>query len=162
MRIYRIARWVIFAGLVVSIFLLFKTPDPVSKPQDSHTIAANVESYQSKMQQLEEAKQHGEAAEVHLTSDEVSAAMSQAASIPAPAVGPTSKNADQSAEQPKIGDYQVSFEGDVARGQFSTVAGRQTSVRHSWRPPGSEEWIRHLRSYGIQSWRSQCPSFAGE
>ncbi len=129
MRIYRIARWVILAGLVVSIFLLFKTPDPVSKPQDSHTIAANVESYQSKMQQLEEAKQHGEAAEVHLTSDEVSAAMSQAASIPAPAVGPTSKNADQSAEQPKISDYRVSFKGDVARGQFSTeLAGKQVYV----------------------------------
>src|SRR2546425_8840069 len=32
--------------------------------------AANVESYQSKMQQLEEAKQHGEAAEVHLTRSE--------------------------------------------------------------------------------------------
>src|SRR5437016_13653456 len=72
------------------------------------------------MQQLEEAKQHGEAAEVHLTSDEVSAAMSQAASIPAPAVGPTSKNADQSAEQPKITDYRVSSNGDVARGQFPT------------------------------------------
>ena len=70
MKIYRVARWVIIAGLVVSIFLLFKTPDPVSKPQDSRTIEANVESYQSKMQQLEEAKQHGEAAEVHLTSDE--------------------------------------------------------------------------------------------
>jgi len=160
-RIYRIARWVILAGLVVSIFLLFKTPDPVSKPQDSHTIAANVESYQSKMQQLEEAKQHGEAAEVHLTSDEVSAAMSQAASIPAPAVGPTSKNADQSAEQPKIGDYQVSFEGDVARGQFSTeLAGKQVYVTVG--PPGSEEWIRHLRSHGIQSWRSQRSCFIGE
>ena len=128
MRIYRIARWVILAGLVVSIFLLFKTPDPVSKPQDSHTIAANIESYQSKMQQLEEAKQHGEAAEVHLTSDEVSAAMSQAGSSPAPAVQPASKN-DQSTEQPKISDYQVSFEGDVARGQFSTeLAGKQVYV----------------------------------
>ena len=98
MKIYRLVRWVISAGLIVSVFLLFKTPDPVSKPQDSRAIAANVDSYQSKMQQLEEAKQHGEAAEVHLTSAEVSAVMSQAASIPAPAVAPTSKNADQSAE----------------------------------------------------------------
>jgi len=160
-RIYRIARWVILAGLVVSIFLLFKTPDPVSKPQDSHTIAANVESYQSKLQQLEEAKQHGEAAEVHLTSAEVSAVMSQAASIPAPAVAPTSKNADQSAEQPKIGDYQVSFEGDVARGQFSTeLAGKQVYVTVGGHL--GEEWIRYLRSHGIQSWRSQRSCFTGE
>ena len=52
MKIYRLVRWVILAGLIVSVFLLFKTPDPVSKPQDSRAIAANVDSYQSKMQQL--------------------------------------------------------------------------------------------------------------
>ena len=73
MKIYRVARWVILAGLVVSVFLLFKTPNPVSKTQDPHAIAANVESYQNKMQQLQEAKEHGEPTEVHLSADEVSA-----------------------------------------------------------------------------------------
>jgi hypothetical protein len=77
-KIYRIVRWVVLAGLVVSVFLLFKTPDPVSRPQDSRTVASNVESYQTKLQQLQDAKEHGESAEVHLTADEVSAAMSQA------------------------------------------------------------------------------------
>ena len=58
MKIYRIARWVVLAGLVVSVFLLFKTPDPVSRPQDSRTVASNVESYQTKLQQLQDAKEH--------------------------------------------------------------------------------------------------------
>src|SRR5438552_18527240 len=93
------------------------------------------------MQQLEEAKQHGEAAEVHLTSDEVSAAMSRAASIPAPAVGPTSKNDDQCAEQPKIGNYQGSIEGDVARGQFSTeLAGKQVYGTVDYRLEAKNEY----------------------
>jgi hypothetical protein len=129
-KIYRIARWVILAGLVVSVFLLFKTPDPVSRPQDSRTVAVNVESYQTKLQQLQDAKEHGESAEVHLTADEVSAAMSQAGAVPAPALETTAKSAAPSPEeQPKISDYQVSFEGNVARGQFSTeLAGKLVYV----------------------------------
>jgi len=129
-KIYRVARWVILAGLVVSVFLLFKTPNPVSKTQDPHAIAANVESYQNKMQQLQEAKEHGEPTEVHLSADEVSAALSQAGTNPAPVVEPASKNSSPAAEEPpKISDYQVSFESDVARGQFSTeLAGKQVYV----------------------------------
>ena len=130
MKIYRIARWVVLAGLVVSVFLLFKTPDPVSRPQDSRTVASNVESYQTKLQQLQDAKEHGESAEVHLTADEVSAAMSQAGTVPVPAVETTAKSSTSAPEeQPKISDYQVSFEGNVARGQFSTeLAGKQVYV----------------------------------
>jgi len=129
-KIYRIARWVVLAGLVVSVFLLFKTPDPVSRPQDSRTVASNVESYQTKLQQLQDAKEHGESAEVHLTADEVSAAMSQAGTVPVPAVETTAKGSTSAPEeQPKISDYQVSFEGNVARGQFSTeLAGKQVYV----------------------------------
>jgi uncharacterized protein YpmS len=129
-RIYRIARWVILAGLVVSVFLLFKTPNPVSHPQDPRTVAANVESYQTKLQQLQDAKEHSESAEVHLTAGEVSAAMLQAGTLPAGAVETTLKSRTAvPEEQPKISDYQVSFEGDVARGQFSTeLAGKQVYV----------------------------------
>lgn len=130
MKIYRIARWVILAGLVVSVFLLFKTPDPVSPPQDAHTITAKVASYQRKLQQLQSAKEHGESAEVRLTADEVSAAMSQAGTLPAPAVETPSEPSNAAhEEQPKITDYQVNFVGDVARGQFSTeLAGKQVYV----------------------------------
>jgi uncharacterized protein YpmS len=129
-KIYRIARWVLLAGLVVSVFLLVKTPDPVSRPQDSRTVAANVESYQSKLQHLQDAKEHGDSAEVHLTADEVSAAISQAGTLPTPGVETASKSsAPAPEEQPKISDYQVSFEGDVARGQFSTeLAGKHVYV----------------------------------
>lgn len=95
-------------------------------------MATNVQSYQTKLQQLEQAKEQGQTqAEVHLTADEISAAISQVGAIPAPAVEtPAPAPGGAAAEQqPKVTDYQVSFEGDVARGQFLTeVAGKQLYV----------------------------------
>ncbi len=131
MKIYRIVRWVVLIALVVAVFLLIKKPEPVAKPQDAANVAANVQSYQTKLQQLEQAKEQGQnQAEVHLTAGEISAAITQAGAIPAPAVeAPTSAPGSAPAEQPKVTDYQVSFEGDIVRGQFSTeVAGKQLYV----------------------------------
>lgn len=131
MKIYRTVRWVILVGLIVAVFLLLKKPNPVAKPQDSATVAANAQSYQAKLQQLEQAKEQGQSqAEVHLTAGEISAAITQAGAISAPAVEtPAPAPGSATAEQPKVTDYQVSFEGDIVRGQFSTeVAGKQLYV----------------------------------
>jgi hypothetical protein len=67
---------------------------------------------------------------VHLTAGEISAAITQAGAIPAPAVEtPAPGPGSATAEQPKVTDYQVSFEGDIVRGQFATeVAGKQLFV----------------------------------
>jgi hypothetical protein len=133
-KIYRTVRWVMLVGLVLSIFLMVKKPAPVARPLDQATLSASVQSYQDKMQQLEQAQALGQSqAEVRLTADEVTAAMSQAGAIPAPAVAapaPTPTSADAPVDpQPKVNDYEVSFEGDVARGQFSTeVQGKQIYV----------------------------------
>lgn len=132
MKIYRIVRWVVLIALIVAVFLLVKKPEPVAKQLDAATVTPNVASYQSKLQQLEHAKEQGQSqAEVHLTAGEISAAITQAGAIPAPAVeapapAPGTAPAEQ---QPKVTDYQVSFEGDIVRGQFSTeVAGKQLYV----------------------------------
>lgn len=132
MKIYRTVRWVVLVGLIAAVFLLLKKPDPVAKPQDAVTMATNIQSYQTKLQQLEQAKERGQSqAEVHLSAGEISAAISQVGAIPAPAIetpapAPGGATAEQ---QPKVTDYQVSFEGDVARGQFLTeVAGKQLYV----------------------------------
>jgi len=131
-KIYRIVRWVVLIALIMAVFLLVKKPEPVAKQLDAATVTPNVASYQSKLQQLEHAKEQGQSqAEVHLTAGEISAAITQAGAIPAPAVeaqGPAPGTAPAE-QQPKVTDYQVSFEGDIVRGQFSTeVAGKQLYV----------------------------------
>ncbi|PYV96036.1 MAG: hypothetical protein DMG89_19260 [Acidobacteria bacterium] len=131
MKIYRIVRLVILAGLLIAIFLLLKRPAPVSLPQDRQTVAANVQSYEQKLNQLEQAQAQGQTqSEIRLTAGEISAAMSQGGSIPAPAVEtPAAKDKNASEAPPKVTDYQVSFENDVARGQFTTeLAGKQVYV----------------------------------
>jgi ABC-type Zn uptake system ZnuABC Zn-binding protein ZnuA len=55
-KIYRIVRWVILIALILAAFLLIKKPEPVAKPQDAATVAANAQSYQTKLQQLEQEK----------------------------------------------------------------------------------------------------------
>ena len=130
MKIYRIVRWVVLLALIVAVFLLMKKPEPVAKPQDAATVAANAQSYQTKLQQLEQAKEQGQSqAEVHLTAGEISAAIGQAGAIPAPAVETPAPAPGSATAEQRVTDYQVSFEGDIVRGQFSTeVAGKQLYV----------------------------------
>ena len=138
LKIDRIISIVTLVTAVISIYLVLKKPQPVAPPQPMATAAANAASFQQKIEHLEQPKQEGEApAEVHLNGGEVSAAFAAAAgAIPAAAMAqaaasPTeaSDSAPLSADtqvgpgQPDIKDYQVSFDGDVAHGQFLTQIG---------------------------------------
>ena len=121
---------------LIAIFLVLKKPQPVSPPMPPAAAAAKAESFQEKLEQFEQPKQPGQApAEVRLSSDEVSAALAQAAgAIPLstvqntsssglPSVPPSSPDAAIAPGQPEVKDYQVNFDGDVARGQFVTQIG---------------------------------------
>jgi hypothetical protein len=125
---------------VIAIFLVLKKPQPVAAPQPPAAIAHNAEAFQTKIQQLDEPKQPGQPpAEVRLTSDEVGAALAQAMGAAAtttskppaglPATMPSSPDAAIAPGTPQVKDYQVNFEGDVARGQFVTeIAGKTVYV----------------------------------
>jgi len=124
---------------VVAIVLVLKKPQPVSQPMTPAVAAQKADSLQQKLQQLDEPRQAGQSpAEVHLNSDEVSAALAQAAgAIPASALAgaglpttvPSSPDAQIGPGQPEVKDYQVSFDGDVARGQFVTqIGGKDVTV----------------------------------
>src|SRR5439155_24702556 len=122
---------------LIAIFLVSKKPQPVAHAQPVAAVAANAQSFQDKLRQLDRAKQPGQApAEVHLSSDEVSAAIAQAAgAIPPAAVAgsssepPSLPDVGSTTGPPEVKDYQVNFEGDVARGQFLTqVAGKDVWV----------------------------------
>jgi hypothetical protein len=144
MKKWKLDRIISIATLVsslIAIVLVLKKPQPVSRPIPAAVAAAKAESFQQKIQQLDQPRQPGQApAEVHLNSDEVSSAIAQAVgAIPSSALGaipssapasagpptavPSSPDAMIGPGAPEVKDYQVSFEGDVARGQFVTNIG---------------------------------------
>lgn len=138
-RVDRLISLATLGTSLIAIFLVMKKPAPVSQPLQPAVAAASAQSFQQKIDQLETPKQEGQApAEIHLTSDEVSAAIAQAAgaipvatgqSTPATGSAPisvSSPDASIGSGQPEVKDYQVNFDGDVARGQFVTEIGGKT------------------------------------
>ena len=151
MKKWKIDRIISVATLVTSLialFLVLKKPAPVAQPQPAAAAVANAQSFQEKVQQLDQPKEAGQApAEVRLSSNEVSAALAQAAGqIPmaeaaqalsglsssgtgSGAGSSTSPDTAVAPGQPEVKDYQVSFDGDVAHGQFLThIAGKDVWV----------------------------------
>jgi hypothetical protein len=144
-KLDRIISVATLAMSLIAVVLVLKKPQPVSQPQAPAAAAANAQSFANKIQQLDQPKeQGGTPAEVRLTSDEVGAALAQAAgAIPMSAMQsataqtsptlaspvPSSPDAAIAPGQPEIKDYQLSFDGDVAHGQFLTqVAGKDVWV----------------------------------
>lgn len=146
-KLDRIISMATLATSVIALYLVLKKPAPVSIPQPPAAVAANAESFQTKIQQFGQPKVEGQApAEVRLSADEVSAAIAQAAGMVPAAAGdavPTTSLSSPDAAiapgQPEVKDYQVSFDGDVAHGQFLTQVG------------GKDVWVTlagHLGSQG--------------
>jgi hypothetical protein len=152
-RIISIATLLASVGAIV---LVLKKPAPVAQPQTPAAIAAHAQSFDQKMEQFEQATQQSaqpatstEAsdqpapspvsqtgssapslqpkAEVHLSSDEVGAALAQslgnAGAASLAGNGALSPDTNLGSGQPTIKDQQVSFEGDVVHGQFLTEIG---------------------------------------
>jgi hypothetical protein len=126
---------------VVALLLALKKPQPVAPPQTPAAIAANAQSFQAKVSQLEQAQAQGQTgSEVRLSGDEIGAAIAQAErampALPAlgKAAGGTAPTADTTVasipvETINVDEPIISFEGDIVRGQFVTeVAGKKTYV----------------------------------
>ncbi|HXP16632.1 MAG TPA: hypothetical protein VN868_05990 [Terriglobales bacterium] len=141
MKKWKLDRIISVATLVTSVmalYLVLKRPAPVAPPQPVSAAVANAQSFQEKVQQLDQPKAPGQPpAEVRLTSDEVGAALAQAAGqLPLAAAAQSASGSSLSSPdapiapgQPEVKDYQVSFDGDVAHGQFLTqIAGKDVWV----------------------------------
>lgn len=123
---------------VAALVLVLRKPQPVAPPLPPAAIAANAQSYQNKIEQLEQPKVPGQSTEVRLSAQEVNAAIAQAAGALSGTSAPTSTSTGSSGEnlsgdlgagEPDIKDYRVNFEGDVAKGQFLTrIAGKDVWV----------------------------------
>jgi hypothetical protein len=164
MKKWKLDRIISIATLVTSVaalVLVLKRPAPVAAPQTPAQVAANAQSFQRKIQQLDQAptvqtesapvespdsqpmqtaavpdptqaaspdtQSTPTPAQVSLTSNEVSAALAQAAGALSGG-GQLSAGSDIGG-MPNILDQQVSFDGDQAHGQFLVnLAGKSVWV----------------------------------
>jgi hypothetical protein len=141
----KLRRIISLATLAISIFtfyLVLKKPTPVAGPAASQaTVAANAQSFQEKISQLEQPKSSAAlSSEVRINSAELSAALAQASGMAASATSPANGNGSSSAQAqgasgefpgavPDVKDYQVSMNGDIVRGQFLTqIAGKDVYI----------------------------------
>jgi hypothetical protein len=131
----RIFTIVMTVGTVVTTYQLLSKPQPVAAPQNAETARVNAQSFEQKLETLQTPRASGDTpAEVHFSSEEVSAEMSQAMSGPPgptakPVSVPSSPDAVVAPGAVQVKDYQVKLEGDVARGQFLTqIAGKDIYV----------------------------------
>jgi hypothetical protein len=135
-------RIISLATLAISVFTLFlvlRKPAPVAAPVSPAATAANVQSFQDKVNRLDQPTVPGESgSEVRLTGGELTAAIAQATGL-LPTTAASNANGVSSSSSPSssaggpefpgavpnIKDYQVSMDGDIVRGQFLTqIAGK--------------------------------------
>jgi len=128
-RMYRILRWAMLAGLVISVFLLLRSPGPVAPTLDPSQVKSNAESFQQKLAELERARLSNESDEVRFTAAEVNAAIAES-SVPQPALEVDRSSQTAASDPPiPIKSTQVSFEDDLVKGQFvAQVHGRDLYI----------------------------------
>jgi hypothetical protein len=141
LKLDRIISIATLTASVGALVLVLKKPAPVAEPLTAPAVTANAQSFQNKIEQLEQARAQGQAgAEVRLNAQEIAAAITQASgalpSEPGSGTAAAAGNGagsplsgDLGAGEPSVKDYQVNFEGDVAKGQFLThIAGKDVWV----------------------------------
>jgi hypothetical protein len=147
---FKLDRIISIATLVaslVAIVLVLKKPAPVAQSQPPAAIAQHAQSFDQKMAQFEQASRStpggspepsrpdaGPAtspspkAEVHINSDEMSAALAQTLGNASGESG-LAPDSNLGSAAPTIKDQQVSFDGDLVHGQFLTeIAGKDVWV----------------------------------
>jgi hypothetical protein len=135
----RIFTAVMLVGAAITVYQVMSKPQPVAQNLTASAARANVQAFDQKMEQLAAPRSAGSApAEVHFTSDEVSAEMAQSmGAVPAAPVtaarpvsaAPGSPDVVFGQGEVQVTSYQVKLEGDVAHGQFLTqVAGKDIYV----------------------------------
>ncbi len=138
MKLDRVISIATLTVAVAALVLVLRKPQPVAPPLAPAAAAASMQSFQNKIEQLDQPKAPGQSTQVRLTAQEVNAAIAQAAgalsgeaSAGATSSGGRAKDlsGDLGAGEPDIKDYRVNFEGDVAKGQFLTrIAGKDVWV----------------------------------
>ena len=135
----RIFTAVMLVGAAITVYQVMSKPQPLATPLSASAARESAQAFDQKLEQLQASRSAGSApAEVHFTSDEVSAEMAESVgAIPADpqsatrpvSAAPPSADAVVGPGEVAVKGYQVKLEGDVAHGQFLTqVAGKDIYV----------------------------------
>ena len=140
MKLQRIISFATLAISILTLVLVLKRPAPVAPAAAPAAAKANAQSFQEKVNRLEQPRVAGEGeSEVRINAGELSAALAQAAGVlPATTAAPANSSTSAFSSPspagpatefpgavPNIKDYQVSMDGDIVRGQFLTqIAGK--------------------------------------
>jgi len=144
-KLDRIISIATLAASLVAIVLVLKRPVPVATPMPAAAVAANADSFDQKMAQLQQstdatqslstaAAQTAETtatasqpkAAVHINSNEISAVLAQSLGTAGAQLTP---DTNLGSGAPTIKDQQVSFDGDLVHGQFLTeIAGKDVWI----------------------------------
>ena len=135
----RIFTAVMLVGAAITVYQVMSKPQPIAPPLIASAARENAQAFDQKLEQLAAPRSAGSApAEVHFTSDEVSAEMAESmGAVPvAPSyqakpvsAAPRSPDAVIAPGEVQVTSYQVKLQGDVAHGQFLTqVAGKDIYV----------------------------------
>jgi hypothetical protein len=137
LKLQRIISLVTLAISVFTLYLVMRKPAPLGVPAATPAaIAANAQSFQEKVNQLEQPRVSSESQpDVHITTSELSAALARAEGAPPATPSGTSTPGAESAGAefpgavPNVKDYQVTMDGDIVKGQFLTqIAGKDVYV----------------------------------
>ena len=113
-KLDRIISIATLAASLIAIILVLKKPQPVAPVQSPAAAAANVQSLENKLEQLEQPKNPGDApAQVRFSSDEITAALAQAAAaLPANIPASAAMNAAQAMQgSPTLAHDRAVFTG---------------------------------------------------
>jgi hypothetical protein len=145
MKIYRVARWVILAIAAIVLVLMFHHPQPlVAGKIDRQVAAANAESFQTKMGQLQQAHDRGESGtETRLGSEEIGAAL-LLSDAPAFSAGQSEASGSTNPQIP-VKAQQVVFDQDQVKAQFTTqLAGQDVIVSLSGHVGSKEGYVEFI------------------
>ena len=133
-KLRRIISAVVLVLLIVVLFLMFHRPAPLAEPMPPAAVAANAQSFQQKLSQLEPPATDADASappsapeEVRFTGDELQAALVQ--SNGSGAAAPTNLQTPTGEQINLQGAPVVRLENDIVKGQFQAeVAGQKVYV----------------------------------
>jgi len=136
MKLYRMLSMVTIGLSLIAVYVALRRPEPVANPIPRKLEALNAKVFEHKLDEFAKPREPGKTpAEAHFTSAEVTGELMEAAGRIPPSDEPMLSKAAQSLAaasqapavnapiepgQAQIKDYQISFDGNMTRGQFQT------------------------------------------
>ena len=186
MKKFKLDRIISIATLVaslVAIVLVLKKPAPVAQPQAPAAIAEHAQSFDQKMAEFAQATQpptssgssevakpeatpaasasQSPKAEVHINSDEIGAVLAQSLGTCRWSGALTGLQYRQRAHRPLKISRSASTATWFTASSSPKLPGKDVWVTISGHI-GEKEWLRDIRSHGIQGRRPERPGLAGE